>query len=205
MGTKAVEEPKKTVKRRDKNATTTQEEPKKKGIARSGKSGQSGHEQGLENEKVHKKKGGTGANASTKQSTEEKSAFRKIKASKMHSKSTGEEIKPKKKGGSHPSKSAFNTSSEEAAPKKKVNRTGKMNQTSESLGLAEKTTSSKKKKPLRESTIQGKPIFSQEEKVQPPPSQKMLAIWNLLLLLANLELKDDRSVNWRCFFLCCRL
>merc|ERR1711994_1112885 len=45
--TKAVEEPKKTVKRRDKNATTAQEEPKKKGIARSGKSGQSGHEQGL--------------------------------------------------------------------------------------------------------------------------------------------------------------
>merc|ERR1712154_613689 len=91
--TKAVEEPKKTVKRRDKNATTAQEEPKKKGIARSGKSGQSGHEQGLEKEKVHKKKGGSGANASTKQSTEEKSSFRKIKASKMHSKSTGEEIK----------------------------------------------------------------------------------------------------------------
>merc|ERR1711994_869913 len=91
------QKPKKAVKRRDKNATTAQEEPKKKGIARSGKSGQSGHEQGLEKEKVHKKKGGTGANASTKQSTEEKSAFRKIKASKMHSKSTGEEIKPKKK------------------------------------------------------------------------------------------------------------
>merc|ERR1712083_820204 len=54
--TKTVEEPKKTVKRRDKNAITAQEEPKKKGIARSGKSGQSGHEQGLEKEKVHKKK-----------------------------------------------------------------------------------------------------------------------------------------------------
>lgn len=142
----AIKEEPKKVTRRDKNATVPVKEKTKKGIARSGKMHATGHDQGLEKPKVAKKKGGTSGVDSQTRSTEESSSFRKIKTSKMHSQSKGEEIKPKKKGGR--SGGAFSTTTETAKPKKAVRRTGKMNQTSSALGLdKEKKVASTKKAP----------------------------------------------------------